>query len=121
MGEISNPQLTFGEALEAAKEGRLIQRLGWNGKGLFVFMRPADALDCDMIIHKVKSLPQSFKDLIVGDFSHSKVEEEQGMGPKSVTIEFSAYLCLYDPNTRKVNNAWVASTGDLMASDWVII
>lgn len=29
--------MKFGEALEAAKEGKLIARSGWNGKGMFVF------------------------------------------------------------------------------------
>ena len=32
-------KLTYGEALEAAKQGKLISREGWNGKGMFVFKR----------------------------------------------------------------------------------
>lgn len=31
--------MKFGEALEAVKEGKLIARSGWNGKGMFVFQR----------------------------------------------------------------------------------
>lgn len=34
--------MKFGEALEAVKEGKLIARSGWNGKGMFVFQRPED-------------------------------------------------------------------------------
>ena len=53
--------MKFGEALEAVKEGKLIARSGWNGKGMFVFQRPEDWLSTDTIVNKVKSLPDSFK------------------------------------------------------------
>lgn len=56
-----NIVIKFGEALEAVKEGKLIARSGWNGKGMFVFQRPEDWLSTDMIVNKVKSLPDSFK------------------------------------------------------------
>lgn len=39
--------MKFGEALEAVKEGKLIARSGWNGKGMFVFQRPEDWLSTD--------------------------------------------------------------------------
>lgn len=29
--------LTFGQAIEAVKQGKLIAREGWNGKGMFAF------------------------------------------------------------------------------------
>lgn len=32
--------MTFGYALEEAKEGKKIARKGWNGKGMFVFIDP---------------------------------------------------------------------------------
>lgn len=31
---------TFGQALESLKRGHLVTRKGWNGKGMFIFMRP---------------------------------------------------------------------------------
>lgn len=48
--------MKFGEALEAVKEGKLIARSGWNGKGMFVFQRPEDWLSTDTIVNRVKSL-----------------------------------------------------------------
>lgn len=48
--------MRFGEALEAVKEGKLIARCGWNGKGMFVFLRPEDSLSTEMVVNKVKSL-----------------------------------------------------------------
>lgn len=35
------PSLNFGEALELAKQGKRIARHGWNGKGMWVAMVPA--------------------------------------------------------------------------------
>lgn len=49
--------LSFGEAVEHARAGKLIARIGWNGKGMFVFIRPSDELTVEMIVNKVKSLP----------------------------------------------------------------
>lgn len=33
-----NVGLTFGQALEALKAGQRVGRIGWNGKGMFVFL-----------------------------------------------------------------------------------
>lgn len=34
--------MTFGEALEAVKQGKKIQRKGWNGKGLWIEIQRPD-------------------------------------------------------------------------------
>jgi hypothetical protein len=33
--------LTFGQAIEAAKQGKKVARLGWNGSGMFAYIVPA--------------------------------------------------------------------------------
>lgn len=53
--------LTFGEAIEAVKKGELACREGWNGKGMFIFQRPENCLSTDMVVNKVKSLPDAVK------------------------------------------------------------
>ncbi len=30
--------LTFGQAVEALKQGKRVARLGWNGKGMFIYL-----------------------------------------------------------------------------------
>ena len=106
--------LEYGLALEAVKKGEIIARKGWNGKNLFVFARPADTLDADMIVSKVKSLPGSFKEKILQLIPEGTVAVD-------VKIDFSTYLCIYDGNKRLVTNGWVASTGDTFANDWYIV
>ena len=53
----------FGQAIEALKQGKRVARQGWNGKGMFIFERPADELEYSFI-EKVKSLPKSVKDFL---------------------------------------------------------
>ena len=33
--------MTFGEAIEAMKSGKKVARKGWNGKGMFLWLKPA--------------------------------------------------------------------------------
>lgn len=112
-------KLTYGEALEAAKQGKLIAREGWNGKGMFVFMRPADELHIDTVIDKVKSLPQSVKDYYLKD-----VTDENGTriypAAEDDKIKFTAYLCLKAADGSIVNG-WLASQTDMLCNDWLII
>jgi hypothetical protein len=38
--DAQKPSLS-GQAIEALKQGKLVQRKGWNGKGMFIFQRPS--------------------------------------------------------------------------------
>ena len=96
--------LNYGQALEALKEGKRVSRKGWNGKGMFIFQRPADKLDKDFI-PKVKSLPETVKTFLI----------EQGRD-----IEFLAYLCMWSA-TGEVVNGWLASQTDMLSNDWCIL
>lgn len=111
--------LTYGEALEAAKEGKLISREGWNGKGMFVFMRPADELSADFIVNKVKSLPQAVKDYYSGKFN-DPTNNDTEVSPEHVFVKFSAYLCMKAADGSIVNG-WLASQTDMLTNDWCIL
>jgi hypothetical protein len=110
--------ISFGAALEAAKTGGRIARQGWNGKGMFVFMRPADELPIDMVIDKVKSLPQSVKDYYKQD-----VTDESGNRlpiDENDKVKFTAYLCMKAADGSIVNG-WLASQTDMLTNDWVVL
>jgi|ERR1700761_4417904 len=112
--------LSFGSAIEVVKHGGLIARSGWNGKGMFVFMRPADELSVDFIIDKVKSLPKALKSHYMRQFAHTTAEQEAGKGPDSVKVKFTAYLCMKAADGTIVNG-WLASQTDMLAEDWEIL
>ncbi len=108
-------QQSFGAAIEAAKQGKRIAREGWNGKAMFVFQRPADELQIDFIIDKVKSLPQSVKDFFKAK-NEKEIPSEQGLEK----VRFTAYLCMYAADGSIVNG-WLASQTDMLSNDWCIL
>lgn len=101
---------TFGQALESLKRGHLVARKGWNGKGMFIFMRPEDSLPTDMIVNQVKSLPESFKRWVANNHGDSATDK----------IKFTAYLCMKAADGT-VANGWLASQTDMLANDWMIV
>ena len=109
----------FGQVIEALKLGKRATRKGWNGKHMFVFMRPADELHIDMVIDKVKSLPQSVK-----DYYREDVLDDNGdriyPADDSDKVTFTAYLCLKDSNG-KIQNGWLATQTDMLSEDWIIL
>ena len=116
--------MDFGQAITAAKEGKLISREGWNGKGMFVFQRPADALPLSMLIENVKSLPQSVKDYYAEKFPKVYCEKPENRGKASIwpvtNVPFGAYFCMKAADDSIVNG-WLASQTDMLATDWGIV
>jgi len=110
--------LTFGDALQAAKYGWLISREGWNGKGMFVFVRPADKIHIEDVVYKIKSLPQSVKDYFLQDLLYEKGNRHPAEADDMV--EFTAYLCLKAADGTIVNG-WLASQTDILAHDWCVL
>ena len=111
--------MNFGKAIEEVKKGKLIAREGWNGKGMFVFMRPADDLHIDMVIDTVKSLPKSVKDYYLND-----VLDNNGNrifpADENDKVKFTAYLCMKAADGTIVNG-WLASQTDMLAEDWTVL
>ncbi len=106
---------TFGQAIEALKEGKRVAREGWNGKNMFIFQRPADELEVEFIIDKVKSLPQSVKDF----FNRTGFRQLPQDAERS-KVKFTAYLCMYAADGSIVNG-WLASQTDMLSNDWCIL
>lgn len=106
-------KLTFGEAVEAVKQGELISREGWNGKGMFVFQRPSDELTVGFILDKVKSLPESLKKSFKNKVETNDLTED-------TKVKFTAYLCMYAADGSIVNG-WMASQTDMLSNDWCIL
>lgn len=110
--------ISFGQAINALKQGKRVARIGWNGKGMFIFMRPADELNIEMVVDKVKSLPQSVKDYYAQDITGESGERIPVS--ENDTVKFTAYLCMKAADGTIVNG-WLASQTDMLAEDWIII
>lgn len=77
---------------------------------MFVFQRPEDWLSTDMIVNRVKSLPDSFKKYVNDYYDITETN----------MIKFCSYLCMKDANDNIVNG-WLASQSDMLADDWMVV
>ena len=113
-----NKNLNFGQAIEALKQGKRAARQGWNGKDMFIFMRPADELHVAFVAKDIKSLPQSVKDYYYQDC----VDENGNLFDleKNDVVKFTAYLCLKAADGTIVNG-WLATQTDILSEDWTIL
>ena len=101
---------TFGAAIEALKNGKRVQREGWNGKGLFVFMQVPSQIGKD-IVPKMQSLPQSVKDEFQRRFENTSEQID--------AIYYDNQLALVNPSN--LITGWSPSASDALAVDWVIL
>ncbi len=96
--------MDFGKAIIALKQGKAIQREGWNGKGLFVVKQIPASINAD-IIPKMQSLPQSAKDIL--------------MSRENPHIDYTNQMLIVNPDGRA--DSWVPSSSDVFAEDWSVI
>jgi hypothetical protein len=93
---------SFGQAVEAMKQGKIVSREGWNGKGMFVFMQVPSEVPAE-IISKMTSLPAAVKARVI----------ERGQ-----PLRYQNQLAIVYPD----NNiyGWLASPSDCLETDWCI-
>ena len=92
--------LSFGEALELAKQGAKIQRAGWNGKGMFVAYSPG------------------FQNLPAEQFWGKAVKE--WVSENGGTANILPYLILKTADNQ-VLIGWLASQSDMLSNDWGVL
>jgi hypothetical protein len=102
--------MNFGQAIEALKEGKKVQRMGWNGKGLFVFLQVSSTINRE-IVPEMKSLPQSVRDEFERRFNDPNEQID--------SIYYDNQLALVNPSN--LITVWAASVLDSLANDWVIL
>ena len=105
-----NGRLTFGHAIVALKQGKRVQRAGWNGKGMFIFMQVPSQVPAE-IIPKMTSLPQSVKD------EFARREQENSIAHENIQYQNQIAMVYPDNNIY----GWVASPSDVLEEDWIIL
>ena len=95
--------MNFGLIIEALKQGKLAQRDGWNGKGMFIMKQIPAEIGLD-IIPKMQSVQQSAKDILINRGTTLKYENQM--------------LIIKEDGTA---DSWVPSSSDIFAEDWIII
>ena len=89
--------MDFGKALQKAKEGFLIAREGWNGKGMAVAYQPGypDGIPCNRNTSQTWHIP------------------EGGLFRCRPYLQFRCADGTYQ--------MWVASQTDILADDWYVV
>lgn len=101
--EVVIPNMGFGIAILALKQGLAIRRKGWNGKNIYVVKQVPQSIPSD-IIPKMNSLPQSAKDKILAGVGH---------------IDYTSQCLIINETTGRADS-WVPSISDVFADDWEI-
>lgn len=95
--------LDFGKAIAALKEGKKVARAGWNGKEMFLWLKPAAVVKAEWC-----------KDPLL----KSLAEENGGEIPALGTI----CMFTHDSTGRKaILTGWLASQSDMLLEDWEIL
>lgn len=86
--------MNFSDALELLKVGSKVQRVGWNGKGMFLFLVPGSTF-------KVNRPPLL------------------GIYPEGTEINYCPHIDMKTADDKVV--PWLASQTDVLADDWQVV
>lgn len=93
---------TFGQAVDALHQGKMVSREGWNGKDLFVFRQVPSEVP-EQIIPKMTSLPEAVKTKVVS---------------RNLPLRYQNQLAIVYPDNNV--HGWTPSPSDALANDWCI-
>ncbi len=84
-------EMTFGQAVEAMKNGKKVRRAGWNGKGMYIFLA-SDSIDF-----------------------HTKADigPERNVFVNPCVVMFTAQ--------GEFQPGWLASQADMLSEDWQLV
>ena len=89
----------FGFAIRALKDGKKVTRKGWNGKGMYLWLKPASTVKAEWC-----------KDPILKALAQDKGGSVEALGT----------ICMKTADN-KVLTGWLASQTDMLSDDWMIV
>lgn len=90
---------TFGQAIESLKRGFKVSRKGWNGKGMFLWLKPAALVKSEWC-----------KDPLLKSLAEANGGEIEALGT----------ICMKTADG-KILTGWLASQTDILSNDWVLV
>lgn len=91
--------MNFGEAIEALKQGKKVTRKGWNGKNMFLWLKPAGIIKAEWCQDPMLK---------------AIAEENGGSIPALGTI------CMLTAK-KEILSGWLASQTDMLSNDWTLM
>lgn len=94
--------MRFGQAIAYARAGKRIARLGWNGKGMYVYMTKGRTIPLDKWTTKMPSQEPT------------EVEKERGY------VIINDHLDMMSAQGERIIG-WSATQSDMLAVDWYVV
>ena len=94
-----NENLNFGDAIKALKEGKKVTRKGWNGKNIWLWLKPAAIIKAEWS-----------KDPMLKEIVDANGGEAEALGT----------ICMKTADN-KILTGWLASQTDMLCEDWMVI
>lgn len=91
--------MTFGLAIKALKAGHKVARKGWNGKGMFLWLKPAATVKAEWC-----------KDPLLKGLAEANGGEIEALGT----------ICMFTAQ-KQILSGWLASQTDMLSEDWEIV
>ena len=94
-----NENLNFGDAIKALKEGKKVARKGWNGKNMWLWLKPATTIKTEWC-----------KDPMLKEIVDANGGEAEALGT----------ICMKTADN-KILTGWLASQTDMLCEDWMVV
>ena len=91
--------MNFGDAIKALKEGKKVARKGWNGKNMYLWLKPATTIKSEWC-----------KDPMLKEIVDANGGEAEALGT----------ICMKTADN-KILTGWSANQIDMLSEDWLII
>ena len=95
--------LTFGQAIQALKWGRKVARAGWNGKGMYLWLKPAATIKKEWC-----------RDPMLIECIEKNGGDILALGTISMYTHDST-------GRNSILTGWLASQSDMLCEDWYIV
>ncbi|WP_290145012.1 DUF2829 domain-containing protein [Muribaculum intestinale] len=92
-------EMDFGNAIKALKFGYKVRRKGWNGKGMFLWLKPATVVKAEWC-----------KDPMLKELAEKNGGEIPALGT----------ICMFTAHG-EILSGWLASQTDVLSEDWEIV
>ena len=97
--ECPAPVMDFGSAINLLKNGYKVARRGWNGKGMFLWLKPTAIIESEWC-----------KDPVLKSIVDAAGGQTEALGT----------ICMKTADG-KVLTGWLASQTDMLAEDWMVL
>lgn len=104
--------LSFGQALEALKAGKMVARKGWNGKGMFLYLVEGSEVEFQNLRGNAKNAAELAIAIETNGVAETAMPDKK--------YKIGSHIDMKAADGTLVIG-WLASQTDMLANDWNVI